>query len=254
MGTRGERIPLWTFSLSKHLLLLIPAGLAVVQVLPTPERATILTQPRPRQPPVPIAAWLRKNPGVGIIARDTGPAPVQTARARARPMPSKSQTAGICCAIWARRCRPSATSDRLTPAMAHLRANGVAPATTAAIPPATCAGCAPCSRTSRAASRTCSAARWVWRPAPATPWTWTRRSARPILDDAQRLASVPLDRCDLVLADPPYSVEGCGHYGTSTVKRNRVVRALAGLQKARTWFGSIRSCPCTGSTYSASRP
>ena len=31
--------------MSKHLLPLIPAGLAVVQVLPTPERVTILTQP-----------------------------------------------------------------------------------------------------------------------------------------------------------------------------------------------------------------
>jgi len=31
--------------LSKRLLPLIPAGLAVVQVLPTPERVTILTQP-----------------------------------------------------------------------------------------------------------------------------------------------------------------------------------------------------------------
>lgn len=49
------------------------------------------------------------------------------------------------------------------------------------------------------------------------------------LDDAQRLASVPLDRYDLVLADPPYSVEDCEHYGTSMVKRNRVMRALAGL-------------------------
>ena len=29
----------------KHLLPLIPVGLAVVQVLPTPERITILTQP-----------------------------------------------------------------------------------------------------------------------------------------------------------------------------------------------------------------
>jgi hypothetical protein len=49
------------------------------------------------------------------------------------------------------------------------------------------------------------------------------------LDDAQSLASVPLDRYDLVLADPPYSIEDCDHYGTSMVKRNRVMRALAGL-------------------------
>ncbi len=49
------------------------------------------------------------------------------------------------------------------------------------------------------------------------------------LDDAQSLAAVPLHRYDLVLADPPYSVEDCEHYGTSMVKRNRVMRALAGL-------------------------
>jgi hypothetical protein len=49
------------------------------------------------------------------------------------------------------------------------------------------------------------------------------------LNDAQRLSSVPLDRYDLVLADPPYSIEDCEHYGTSMVKRNRVMRALAGL-------------------------
>lgn len=49
------------------------------------------------------------------------------------------------------------------------------------------------------------------------------------LDDAQRLERVPLDQYDLVLADPPYSVEDCEHYGTSMVKRNTVMRALSGL-------------------------
>lgn len=49
------------------------------------------------------------------------------------------------------------------------------------------------------------------------------------LDDAQSLASVPLERYDLVLADPPYSVEDCEHYGTSMVKRNLVMRALQRL-------------------------
>jgi len=49
------------------------------------------------------------------------------------------------------------------------------------------------------------------------------------LDDAQTLERVPLERYDLVLADPPYSVEDCEHYGTSMVKRNSVMRALAGL-------------------------
>ncbi len=49
------------------------------------------------------------------------------------------------------------------------------------------------------------------------------------LDDAQRLEKVPLAQYDLVLADPPYSVEDCDHYGTSMVKRNLVMRALQGL-------------------------
>lgn len=49
------------------------------------------------------------------------------------------------------------------------------------------------------------------------------------VDDAQKLESVPLGRYDLVLADPPYSVEDCEHYGTSMVKRNTVMSALRGL-------------------------
>ncbi len=49
------------------------------------------------------------------------------------------------------------------------------------------------------------------------------------VDDAQTLANVPLGGYDLVLADPPYSVEDCEHYGTSMVKRNTVLRALARL-------------------------
>lgn len=49
------------------------------------------------------------------------------------------------------------------------------------------------------------------------------------VDDAQSLASVPLADYDLVLADPPYSVEDCDHYQTSMVKRNKVMQALSGL-------------------------
>lgn len=49
------------------------------------------------------------------------------------------------------------------------------------------------------------------------------------LDDAQRMETVPLGKYDLVLADPPYSVEDCEHYGTSMVKRNAVMRALQRL-------------------------
>ena len=38
------------------------------------------------------------------------------------------------------------------------------------------------------------------------------------VDDAQTLENVPVGDYDLILADPPYSVEDCEHYGTSMVK------------------------------------
>ena len=46
------------------------------------------------------------------------------------------------------------------------------------------------------------------------------------LDDAQTLGKVPLAVYDLVLADPPYSVEDAEHYGPTMVKRIKVMRAL----------------------------
>ncbi len=46
------------------------------------------------------------------------------------------------------------------------------------------------------------------------------------VDDAQTLEKVPLEKYDLVLADPPYSVEDCEHYKTTMVKRNSVMRKL----------------------------
>jgi 16S rRNA G966 N2-methylase RsmD len=46
------------------------------------------------------------------------------------------------------------------------------------------------------------------------------------VDDAQTLTHVPLEKYDLVMADPPYSVEDCDHYQTSMVKRNVVMRSL----------------------------
>ena len=49
------------------------------------------------------------------------------------------------------------------------------------------------------------------------------------VDDAQTLLTVPLENYDLVLADPPYSVEDCLHYQTTMVKRNVVMKALARL-------------------------
>ena len=46
------------------------------------------------------------------------------------------------------------------------------------------------------------------------------------VDDAQTLVNVPLENYDVVLADPPYSVEDCDHYQTTMVKRNVVMSAL----------------------------
>ena len=46
------------------------------------------------------------------------------------------------------------------------------------------------------------------------------------LVDAHDLSGVPLANYDLILADPPYSVEDCEHYGTPMVNRNKIVKAL----------------------------
>ncbi len=49
------------------------------------------------------------------------------------------------------------------------------------------------------------------------------------IDDAQTLTSVPLEDYDLVMADPPYSVEDAERYQTTMVKRNVVMHALKRL-------------------------
>lgn len=46
------------------------------------------------------------------------------------------------------------------------------------------------------------------------------------VDDAQTLTRVPLEQYDLILADPPYSVEDAERYQTTMVRRNVVMRAL----------------------------
>jgi hypothetical protein len=46
------------------------------------------------------------------------------------------------------------------------------------------------------------------------------------VDDAQTMQKVPLQEYDLILADPPYSIEDADRYRTSMVKRNTVLRAL----------------------------
>lgn len=62
------------------------------------------------------------------------------------------------------------------------------------------------------------------------------------VDDAQRLESVPLEQFDLVLADPPYSVEDCNHYKTTMVKRNLVMDALGRRLSSRShvvWLDQV---------------
>lgn len=52
------------------------------------------------------------------------------------------------------------------------------------------------------------------------------------VDNAQTLENVPLRDYDIVLADPPYSVEDCDHYQTTMIKRNKVMKALGkGLRR-----------------------
>lgn len=55
------------------------------------------------------------------------------------------------------------------------------------------------------------------------------------IDDAQTLQKVPLEDFDLVMADPPYSVEDCDHYKTTMIKRNVVMRRLGERLKGGTY-------------------
>jgi len=48
------------------------------------------------------------------------------------------------------------------------------------------------------------------------------------LDNAQSLDKVPVNKYDIILADPPYSVEDSEHYKPTMVKRNKVMKALGG--------------------------
>lgn len=62
------------------------------------------------------------------------------------------------------------------------------------------------------------------------------------VDDAQTLEKVPLESYDLVLCDPPYSVEDCDHYQTSMIKRNKVMAALGGRLSSGThvvWLDQV---------------
>lgn len=62
------------------------------------------------------------------------------------------------------------------------------------------------------------------------------------VDDAQSLDNVPVHRYDLILADPPYSVEDAERYQTTMVKRNKVMRALGKKTKPGThivWLDQV---------------
>ena len=54
------------------------------------------------------------------------------------------------------------------------------------------------------------------------------------VDDCQTLEKVPLEKYDIVLADPAYSCEDSEHYGTPMIQRNKVMRTL----------GERLSCGC----------
>lgn len=47
-----------------------------------------------------------------------------------------------------------------------------------------------------------------------------------IVDDAQTLSRVPVEDFDLILCDPPYSIEDAERYQTTMVNRNRVMAVL----------------------------
>lgn len=60
--------------------------------------------------------------------------------------------------------------------------------------------------------------------------------------DAQNLSSIPLKKYDLILADPPYSVEDAEHYQVTMVKRNVVMRELGNIAKKGThvvWLDQV---------------
>jgi len=62
------------------------------------------------------------------------------------------------------------------------------------------------------------------------------------VDNAQTLTKVPLETFDLIMADPPYSVEDCEHYKTPMVKRNSVMSTLGWRLKPGThvvWLDQV---------------
>lgn len=62
------------------------------------------------------------------------------------------------------------------------------------------------------------------------------------VDDAETLTDTPVADFDLVLADPPYSVEDAVHYGSPMVNRNKVMKALTQLKPGAhvVWLDQVR--------------
>ena len=54
--------------------------------------------------------------------------------------------------------------------------------------------------------------------------------------DAHDLTNVPLTGYDLILCDPPYSVEDANHYQTTMVQRNVVMRSLGAATSPGTYL------------------
>jgi len=52
-----------------------------------------------------------------------------------------------------------------------------------------------------------------------------------VIGDAHNLSSYFNAEFDLVLSDPPYSIEDCDHYGTSMVKRNLILKECVKILK-----------------------
>lgn len=63
------------------------------------------------------------------------------------------------------------------------------------------------------------------------------------VDDAQTLAHVPLSEYDLILCDPPYSVEDAEHYQTTMISRNKVFKQFDRLKRDThvVWLDQV--CP-----------
>lgn len=63
------------------------------------------------------------------------------------------------------------------------------------------------------------------------------------IDDAQTLKHVPLSEYDLILCDPPYSIEDAEHYKATMISRNKVFKQFDRLKRGThvVWLDQV--CP-----------